>query len=140
MIVMPAELLSAAVAVLAVIFIFYTGINVGFARGATKINAPATTGHPTLDRAYRVQMNTVEQAVLFFPLLWLATSYFHLLAWLPAVFGLVWIIGRFLYMQGYMAAPEKRSMGFLISLLASAGLLIMAIIGIVQAWIAVHAV
>jgi glutathione S-transferase len=140
MIVMPAELLSAAVAVLAVIFIFYTGLNVAFARGATKIDAPATTGHPTLDRAYRVQMNTVEQAVLFFPLLWLATSYFHLLAWLPAAFGLLWIIGRFLYMRGYMAAPEKRSMGFLTSLLASTGLLIMAVIGIVQAWIAVHAV
>jgi hypothetical protein len=43
-------------------------------------------------------------------------------------------------MQGYMAAPEKRSMGFLITLLATTGLLIMAVIGIVQAWIAVHAV
>ncbi len=140
MIVTPAELLSAAVAVLAVILIFYTGLNVAFARGATKIEAPATTGHPTLDRAYRVQMNTVEQAVLFFPLLWLATAYFHMLAWLPAVFGLIWIIGRFIYLQGYMAAPQKRSMGFLITLVATLGLLIMAVVGIVQAWIAVHAV
>jgi glutathione S-transferase len=140
MTVMPAELLSAAVAVLAVIFIIYTVLNVGRARGATKIDAPATTGHPTLDRAYRVQINTVEQAVVFFPLLWLATTYFHLLAWLPAVFGLIWVIGRFLYLQGYMAAPEKRSMGFMITAIGTIGLLIMAIVGIVMTWMAVHAV
>ena len=136
---MPAELLSAAAAVLAVLMIFYTGINVGRARSATKIAAPATTGHPTLDRAYRVQMNTVEQAVVFFPLLALATSYFHLLAWLPAVFGLIWVVGRFLYLQGYMAGPEKRSMGFGITMLGTFGLLIMAVIGIVMSWMAVHA-
>ncbi|HXC57269.1 MAG TPA: MAPEG family protein [Rhizomicrobium sp.] len=140
MIVFPAELLSAAVAVLAVIFIFYTGINVARVRGETKIAAPAVTGHPKLDCAYRVQLNTIEQAVLFFPLLWISTSYFHMLAWLPAVFGLIWIVGRFLYMQGYMAAPDKRSTGFLITSLATLGLLILSVIGIVQAWIAVHAV
>ncbi len=77
---MPAELLSAIAAVLflrIVLMIFYTGFNVGRARSATKIAAPATSGHPTLDRAYRVQMNTVEQAVVFFPLLWIATIYFQ---------------------------------------------------------------
>jgi glutathione S-transferase len=140
MIAMPAELLSAAVAVLAVLFIYVTVFNVGRVRGQTKINAPAVTGHPKLEAAVRVQMNTVEQAIVFFPLLYLATAYFHVLAWLPAVFGLVWILGRFLYMQGYMADPGKRSTGFLVTLVATLGLLILSIWGIVQAWIAVHAV
>ena len=137
--VMPAELLSAAVAVLAVLFIFYTGINVGRMRSKHKVNAPAVTGPLEFECAYRAQVNTVEQAVVFFPLFFLATAYFHLLAWLPAVFGLVWVIGRFMYLQGYMAAPEKRSTGFLIGAIATLGLLLMAVIGIVQAWIAVHA-
>jgi hypothetical protein len=52
----------------------------------------------------------------------------------------VWLVGRIIYMQGYMTAPEKRSTGFLITLVATAGLLVLSIIGVVQAWIAVHAV
>jgi hypothetical protein len=135
----PAELLSAAVAVLATLFIAYTFINVGIARGKTRIAAPAVTGHPTLDRAYRVQLNTVEQAIMFFPLLWLATRYFHGVAWLPAAFGLVWVLGRLIYLIGYMSAPEKRSAGFLISLGSSLGLLVLSIVGIVQTWAAVTA-
>ncbi len=135
----PVELLSAAVAILAVHFIAYTFVNVGIARGKTGIDAPAVTGHPTLERAYRVQLNTVEQAIMFFPLLWLATQYFHSFAWLPAAFGLVWVIGRFLYLRGYMESPAKRSAGFLISLAGSLGLLVLSIIGIVQTWVAITA-
>ena len=135
----PAELLSAAVAVLAVLFIAYTFVNVGRARGSTKIDAPAVTGHPTLERAYRVQLNTVEQAIMFFPLLFMATRYFHSSGWLPAAFGLVWVVGRFVYLQGYMSAPAKRSAGFLISLVATVVLLVLTIIGIIQTWIAVTA-
>jgi glutathione S-transferase len=135
----PAELLSAAVAVLAVLFIAYTFVNVGKARGSTKIDAPAVTGHPTLERAYRVQLNTVEQAIMFFPLLLIATRYFHSLGWLPAAFGLVWVVGRFVYLQGYMSAPAKRSAGFMISLAGTVGLLILSIIGIIQTWMVLTA-
>ena len=135
----PAELLSAAVVVLATVFIAYTFVNVGIARGKTRINAPAVTGHPTLECAYRVQMNTVEQAIMFFPLLWLATRYFHALPWLPAAFGLVWVVGRVLYLLGYMTAPEKRGAGFLISLTATLGLLVLSVVGIVQTWAALTA-
>ncbi len=135
----PVELLSAAVAVVAVLFIAYTFVNVAIARGKTRIEAPAVTGHPTLERAYRVQLNTVEQAIMFFPLLWLATRYFHSLGWLPAAFGLLWIIGRFIYLRGYMESPAKRSTGFLISLAASLGLLVLSIIGIVQTWLVITA-
>ena len=139
MMITPVELLSAAATVLAVLFIAVTFINVGIARGKTRIDAPAVTGHPTLERAYRVQLNTIEQAIMFFPLLWLATRYFHSLGWLPAAFGVVWVIGRLLYLLGYMQAPSKRSVGFLISLAATVGLLVLSIIGIVQTWILITA-
>jgi len=137
---MPADILSAAVAVLAVLFIFYTGINVARMRGKHKVDAPAVTGPLEFESAVRVQMNTLEQSVLFFPLLYVSTAYFNTLAWLPAAFGLVWVIGRFVYLQGYMAAPNKRSTGFMITSLATLGLLILAIWGLVQSWMAVHAV
>lgn len=135
----PTTLFSAGVTVLAVLFVFYTSFNVGNMRSKHKIAAPAVTGHPEFECAYRVQVNTLEQFVIFLPLLWLATVYFHMLPWLPAVFGLVWIIGRLIYMQGYMAAPEKRGPGFGVTLLATLGLLILSLIGIVQSWVAVHA-
>jgi len=137
---MPADILSAAVAVLAVLFIFYTGINVARMRGKHKVDAPAVTGPLEFESAIRVQMNTLEQSVLFFPLLYVSTAYFNTLAWLPAAFGLVWVIGRFVYLQGYMAAPNKRSTGFMITSLATLGLLILAVWGLVQSWMAVHAV
>ena len=135
----PTTLFSAAVTVLALIFVFYTGFNVGSMRSKHKISAPAVVGHPEFECAYRVQVNTLEQFVIFLPLLWLATLYFHMLPWLPAVFGLVWIIGRIIYMRGYMVAPEKRGRGFGVTILATLGLLILSLIGIVQAWIAVNA-
>ena len=136
----PTTLLSAAVTVLAVLFVFYTGLNVARMRGKHKISAPAVTGAQEFECAYRVQVNTLEQFVMFLPLLWLATAYFQMLPWLPAVIGFVWNVGRLIYMQGYMAAPEKRGTGFIITSLSSLGLLILSIIGIVQAWVAVHAV
>ena len=135
-----ATLLSAIVTVLSVVFVFYTGLNVARMRGKHKIDAPAVTGNAEFERAYRVQLNTLEQVVVYLPLLWIATSYFKMLPWLPALFGLIWVIGRFLYLQGYMVAPEKRSMGFLITSVATLGLLILSIVGIVQAWMAFNAV
>jgi glutathione S-transferase len=135
----PAAILSAVVTILAVLFYFYTGTVVGQMRGKHKIAAPAVTGNTEFECAYRVQMNTLEQLVIFLPLLWLATSYFTMLGWLPPLLGVVWIVGRFLYMNGYMAAPDKRGTGFLVALLANLGLLILSLVGIVQAWIAVHA-
>jgi len=137
--IVPATLLSAVVTILSILFVFYTGINVARMRGRHKISAPSVIGNPEFERAYRVQVNTLEQFVMFLPLLWLATAFFESPAWLPAVLGLVWIIGRFVYLRGYMTAAEKRGTGFQITMLATAALLIVSIVGIVQAWMAVSA-
>ena len=135
----PATILSAAVTILAVIFMIYCMFNVGRMRGKHSIKAPETTGPVEFESAVRVQANTIEQALMFLPLLWIATIYFRTLGWLPPLFGLVWVIGRIVYLQGYMTAPEKRSTGFTITALATVGLLVLSIIGIVQAWLALHA-
>jgi glutathione S-transferase len=138
-------LATAIVTILAILFYFWAGFNVGRMRGKHGINAPAMTGNSEFECAVRVHMNTLEWMVIFLPLLWLAAIYFApamtmvWLAWLPPVFGVIWIVGRILYMNGYMTAPDKRSTGFLISALAVIGLLIMSIAGIVMAWQAVAA-
>jgi uncharacterized membrane protein YecN with MAPEG domain len=141
----PAAILSAAVTILAVLVITYTLVLVGKARGRHGIKAPAMSGHPEVERALRVQGNTLEQVVIFLPLLWVATLYFHaplfgIGGWLPAALGLVWCIGRLVYATGYMTAPEKRELGFMITALASLGLLILSIWGVIASWIAVTAV
>lgn len=134
-----ASLLTAIATVLAVLVCFWTGFRVGGMRQKHGIKAPATTGHPEFDCAYRVQMNTLEQIVIFLPLLWLSNAYFQMMPFLTGALGLVWVVGRIMYAIGYMADPSKRGPGFLISLLASAGLLITTIIGLVQAYMALSA-
>jgi glutathione S-transferase len=133
-------LLSAAVTVLAVIFCLYTGMLVGRMTAKHGVQAPAVTGAPEFERAFRVQMNTLEQFVLFLPLLWLATVYPVLSGYLAPGLGLVWIIGRVLYASGYMAGPTKRSLGFNIGAAAILGLLVLSIVGIIHAWLVTRAI
>ena len=128
-------LLSAVVTVLAVVLGLYTMTLVGRMRGKHGVQAPAVTGAPEFERAFRVQMNTLEQSVLFLPLLWLATLYPVLSGYLAPGLGLIWLIGRFLYASGYMADPAKRSSGFLIAGVALIGLLVLSLVGIVHAWL-----
>jgi glutathione S-transferase len=128
-------LLSAAVTVLAVLLGLYTMMLVGRMRGKHGVHAPAVTGAPEFERAFRVQMNTLEQFVLFLPLLWLATVYPVISGYLAPGLGFVWLVGRVLYCSGYMADPAKRSLGFLIGGVAVMGLLVLSIVGIVHAWL-----
>ena len=128
-------LLSAAVTVLVVLLGLYTMMLVGRMRGKHGVQAPAVTGAPEFERAFRVQMNTLEQSVLFLPALWLATVYPAFSGYLAPGLGLIWIIGRVFYASGYMAEAAKRSSGFLIAGIALLGLLILSIIGIVHAWL-----
>ncbi|MDB5736303.1 MAG: hypothetical protein JWN16_2940 [Alphaproteobacteria bacterium] len=136
----PATILSAAVTILAVLVMVYIFVLVGRVRGRHGIHAPAMSGHPEVERALRVQGNTLEQVVIFLPLLWVATLYFHVVGWLPAALGLVWCIGRLVYATGYMAAAEKRELGFMITALASVGLLVLSIWGVIASWLVVTAV
>jgi uncharacterized MAPEG superfamily protein len=139
MTIMPASLLTAIVTVLAVLMMFWTGLRVGSMRSKHNVQAPATTGHPEFERAYRVQMNTLEQFAIFLPLLWLSNAYFMMWPYMTGALGLVWVVGRIIYALAYVADPSTRSTGFTISLAATAGLLITTVIGIVQAWMALGA-
>jgi glutathione S-transferase len=134
------ELLSATVTVLAVALYLYTGIVVAGMRSKHAVEPPAVTGAPEFERAYRVQMNTLEQLAVFLPLLWLATAFPVAWAYLAPAFGLVWVVGRVLYMRGYLADPAKRSLGFNIGAGAVVGLLVLSIVGMGRAWLALHAI
>ena len=124
----------ALVTVLALIEYFVFGMLVGRARVAHGVKAPATTGHPLFERYNRVHQNTAEQLWVFLPSLWLFARYLH--APTAALLGLVWIVGRVLYLRGYVADPEKRTLGFAIGALASLALLLGSLVGVVRALVA----
>jgi glutathione S-transferase len=134
MLAIPSMLVTAGVTVLAVIFYTVTAIRAGTMRERHNIAAPAVTGHPEFERAYRVQMNTLEAMPVFLPALWIAAYYFTKVPLLAPAIGLVWIVGRIVYMQAYMADPSRRSLGFTISALSQIALLLLAIAGLVMSW------
>jgi glutathione S-transferase len=126
---------TAFVTCLAILFYFLTGMQVAKARAAFGIKAPAISGNPDFERVFRVQMNTLEWLPIFLPALWLFAIYIS--DAIAAVLGLVWIVGRILYMTGYSKAANKRGLGFGIQA-GAAILLWLGAIGAI-AWRLVHA-
>lgn len=106
-------------------------ILVGQARGRYGVKAPATSGHEVFERTFRVHQNTMEQLVAFLPALWLFGSYVS--PEIGALLGLAFIVGRVLYLRGYVAAPESRSLGFGIGLVSTAILLLGGLVGALRA-------
>jgi glutathione S-transferase len=122
---MPAYNLVVIVTLLALILYLHMGVRVAAARGKHGVAAPAVTGSPEFERAYRVQMNTLEWLPLFLPSLWLFAAYWN--QFLAAALGLVWILGRMLYMTSYTKDPAGRGPGFGIQALATLILLLGAL-------------
>ena len=122
--------LTSLVTLLVVLLMFLTGLNVARARGLYKIKAPAMTGHEMFERAFRIQMNTLENAAIMLPALWL---YALLIGDLGAgVMGAVWLVARIWYAIAYQGDPSKRSGGFGLAFLAFAGLWAGALWGVVK--------
>jgi glutathione S-transferase len=113
-------LLTALISCLAVAVYFASSILVSRARTAYGIKAPAITGNPDFERVFRAQMNTLEWMPIFLPALWLFAIYVS--DALAAVIGLVWIVGRILYIVSYSKAANKRGPGFGIQAFAAIAL------------------
>jgi uncharacterized membrane protein YecN with MAPEG domain len=127
----PAIILTGIVTLLAVLISLAFAIGVARARHRTRIDAPAMSGHPELERALRIQGNTVEMMVLFLPSLWLAALYFQ--GWVPPILGLIWCLGRILYAFVY-GPVHKRAPGFALTMFPTLILIVLAAIGLIGAW------
>ena len=120
--------LVSIVAVLALIEYLVFVVQTGQARGRYGVAAPATTGHPTFERIFRVQQNTVEQLVIFLPALFMCAHFASEKA--AAALGLVFILGRALYARGYALDPAKRGPGFLLTIASNLLLMLGGIVGV----------
>ena len=126
--------LTALVTLLALLFYFFTGLNVGRSRVRTGVKVPAMSGHPDFERAFRIQMNTLEWMPIFLPSLWLFAIYIS--DAIAALIGAVWIIGRIVYFLGYSKEAARRGSGFAIQALAGIALWVGALGAVL--WRLVH--
>jgi uncharacterized membrane protein YecN with MAPEG domain len=115
------------IAVLAIVQFMYFAILVGKAREQYGVKAPAISGNEMFERAFRVQMNTLEQLVCFLPALLIAAVYWPQ----PyiAALGVVYLVGRALYRRAYVADPAKRGTGFMLTFIPTLLLLIASLVG-----------
>jgi glutathione S-transferase len=112
----------ALVTVLALAEFIWFGILVSKARTRYGVPAPASTGNEMFERAFRVQMNTLEQLVVFLPVLWIFAHYVS--PYWAAGLGAVFIIGRAIYARSYVRDPSSRSLGFALTALPSIFMLV----------------
>jgi hypothetical protein len=98
------------------------------ARGKYGIKAPAVTGSDQFERIYRVHMNTLELLIALLPALFVAAKYW------PVAFvagtGLVYIVGRLLFLRAYLGA-QSRVLGYVLSIAPVFILALSALVGAV---------
>lgn len=122
------------VVALALLQFMVFGIAVGRARGKYGVKAPATTGNEIFERYFRVQMNTLEQLVVFVPaILLFATLQSTLWA---AILGAVWLVGRVIFFISYTRNPASRGLGFMLTMVPSTVMVVGIIVSAIRTAIA----
>jgi glutathione S-transferase len=127
---MTAFPLTSLITLLVLALMFLAAANVGRARVRYGIKAPAVSGHELFERALRIQMNTLENAVLMLPALWLYAGLIGERG--AAALGGVWLLARIWYAIAYQRDPKRRGGGFALAMLAFAGLWLGAAWGAVR--------
>jgi glutathione S-transferase len=114
------ELMIAVIVFALIEYMFFTA-KVGWARGKFGINAPAISGDPAFEVYFRVQQNTLEQLIAF-------SHTAEMLAWpgyeIASGLGIIWLIGRIAYYKAYIGDPAKRGIGFIMTFMPSAAMLL----------------
>lgn len=122
--------LTATSTLIVILFYLIVTMNVGRARGKYGIKAPAVSGNEKFERAYRVQMNSLEHLVFLLPAMWLFALSLSDLGGL--IGGAIWVIGRIIYAFTYVRDPSSRTLGMMISFLAQIGLFLGATYGTIK--------
>jgi glutathione S-transferase len=121
----------AIVTVIALLEFLYFGAGVARARTKYGIHAPAVTGHEIFDRYFRVQMNTLEQLVMFLPTMWIFARFISPI-W-AAGFGVIFVIGRAIYAASYVRDPKSRSLGFALTSLPTLAMMVWILVWAIMA-------
>ena len=123
------ELVALVITVALMEYMVFTGF-VGWARGKFGVAAPAVSGNADFERYYRVQMNTLEQLVVFIPAI-LIFSHYSSPTWAAGI-GVLFLVGRPLYFLGYVKDAAKRGPGFLLGFVANVILVLGSLFHVVR--------
>jgi glutathione S-transferase len=116
---------------LALVQFLLFALAVASARSRFKVAAPAVTGNDIFERYLRVQMNTLEQLVVFIPSITLFGQYWS--PYVAAGLGVIYLIGRLVYFFAYVKDPKTRELGFILTVGPNAILLAGGIVGAARA-------
>lgn len=123
-------MLVAAVSLLSALQMAYLARCVGWARMAYKILPPAVTGPPEFERTFRAQQNCVEMYPVFLVALWSCAVFFNEMV--AAGGGLLYMVARQIYFNGYVRAAKSRLPGFYLTVAVFFTLSLLGLIGILQ--------
>jgi glutathione S-transferase len=118
------------VTALALLQFMVFGYKVAKARGRYGVAAPAVAGNQTFERYFRVQQNTLEQLIAFLPGLYLFSHYYSPL--IAAALGVIYLIGREIYAMTYVKEPKKRELGYALTVLPMAVLILGGLFGAIR--------
>jgi glutathione S-transferase len=118
------------VTALALLQFMVFGFKVAKARGRYGVAAPAVAGNQTFERYFRVQQNTLEQLIAFLPGLYLFSHYYNPLV--AAALGVIYLIGREIYAMTYVKDPKKREVGYALTVLPMAVLILGGLFGAIR--------
>ncbi len=107
---------------------FFLAVMVGKARSISGIGAPKIIGDERFERVFRVQQNTLEQLIIFFPSLWIFGYFVE--PRIGAGLGVLFLVGRIMYARGYVQHPDKRGPGFIMGSLATLALILGGLVGV----------
>ncbi|XP_067881076.1 microsomal glutathione S-transferase 2 [Heterodontus francisci] len=125
--------LLAAVSLLSAMQQAYFAKRVGDARKKYKVIPPLVTGSADFERIFRAQQNSIEFYPLFLVVLWTSGLYFN--QEIASVFGLAYLISRFMYFIGYAESTKGRIPGFKIALVMLLMLICLSSVGITNSMI-----
>ncbi|MBI3419929.1 MAG: MAPEG family protein [Proteobacteria bacterium] len=118
------------VTILTLVLYQYFAVRVGHARKKYQIDPPTMTGNPDFERRVRIHLNTLEQLIIFLPLLWIAALSTR--DDIAAAIGTLWPISRIWYAIDYTKDPKTRHKGFLMGVLVLLALLALCLVQLVR--------
>jgi glutathione S-transferase len=92
----------------------------GFTREKYGVDAPKVSGNDVWERIHRVQINTMEQLVIFIPGM-LIFSHYVSQTWV-VIPGVIFIVGRQIFSHLYIKDPKTRTPGVIMTIFTNVAL------------------
>ncbi|XP_056625474.1 microsomal glutathione S-transferase 2 [Triplophysa dalaica] len=126
-------ILLAAVSLLSALHMGFLARRVGWSRMKHKVMPPSVTGPPEFERTFRAHQNSVEFYPIFLVVLWISGIFCNEV--FAALGGLLYIVAREMYFNGYINESKKRLPGFYTVICVLLFLAVMATLGIIQSFL-----